>query len=115
MSYRPDHVAVSVDAFSPRILHFTRFHLSVWLLEFVLQKVQQDEALRVLVVPDWPTQAWYPVVQLPAGGPCPSTLQEEPSTTTQPAGCSTSSDPAETSTHPGLQDLRQVYQQSGSE
>ena len=64
VSYRPDPVAVVVDAFSLSWRDITFYTFPPFsVVSRVLQKVQQDEALGVLVVPDWPTQARYPVVQ----------------------------------------------------
>ena len=49
ISYKPDPGAVAVDAFSP---------FSV--IMRTLQKIQQDQATGLLIVPLWPTQTWWP-------------------------------------------------------
>ena len=64
VSYRPDPGAVAIDAFSLswKELNFYAFPpFSV--LGRALQKIQMEKATGILVVPDWPTQPWYPVVQ----------------------------------------------------
>ena len=46
----------NLGVFIPKIL-FSSFQLHLQ----VLQKIIQDQATCVVVVPDWPTQAWYPL------------------------------------------------------
>ena len=61
VSYRPDPESCAVDAFSLDwslyvFYSFTPF--SVILM--MLQKIEMDRAIGVCVVPNWPTQPWYP-------------------------------------------------------
>ena len=61
VSYRPDPGASAIDAFtiSWSNLEFYAFPpFSV--IPHVLQKIQEDQASGVLVMPNWPTQLWYP-------------------------------------------------------
>ena len=63
VSYRPDPGAVAIDAFSLswKTLNFYAFPpFSV--IGRTVQKIQQERATGILVVPDWPTQPWYPVL-----------------------------------------------------
>lgn len=64
VAYRPDPQATAIDAFSFswKDMNFYAFPpFSV--IPRVLQKVQLEQSTGVLVVPDWPTQTWFPVVQ----------------------------------------------------
>ena len=63
MSFRPDPQAEVIDAFSVswKDLKFYAFP-PFSILGRALQKVQRDGATGVLVVPDWPTQTWYPIL-----------------------------------------------------
>jgi len=61
ISWRPDPEAVHIDAFSycwskGLFYAFPPFSL----IPQVLQKIREDRASGILVVPDWPTQPWYP-------------------------------------------------------
>ena len=61
-SWKPDPQAFAVDAFSlnwttQSLYHFPPFSF----LTKVLQKIQEDIAERIVVVPFWPTQPWYSV------------------------------------------------------
>ena len=63
ISFRPDPAAEAIDAFSLswKDLNFYTFPpFSV--IAQLLQKVQRDQSSDVLVVPDWPTQPWYPIL-----------------------------------------------------
>lgn len=63
VSYKPDPKAVAVDAFTMKwsTLKFYAFPpFSV--ISLMLNKVITDKARGVCVIPDWPTQAWYPLV-----------------------------------------------------
>ena len=64
-SYRPDPEATFVDAFSISWadLKFYCFPPFSCLLQAV-QKIIQEQARGILVVPDWPTQPWYPLLAL---------------------------------------------------
>ena len=61
VSCRPDPGAFAIDALSLSLsnLEFYAFP-SFGVIPHVLKKVQEDEASGILVVPDWPTQVWYP-------------------------------------------------------
>ena len=64
VSFRPDPEAFAVDAFSLswQSLDFYAFPpFSV--ITRVLQKVRRDRAEGIIVVPRWPTQVWWPVLQ----------------------------------------------------
>lgn len=64
VSFRPDPEALAVDAFCLNwgTINFYAFPpFSV--LPQVLQKVRKEAASGILVVPDWPTQVWYPLLQ----------------------------------------------------
>lgn len=60
VSYRPDPGAFAVDAFNLDLsqLRFYAFPpFSV--IGNLLQKIQVEKATGIVVIPDWPTQAWY--------------------------------------------------------
>ena len=64
VSYKPDPDAVAVDAFSIcwRDIEFYAFPpFSV--VHRVLKKILLDKAEGVVVVPDWPTQVWWPLLK----------------------------------------------------
>ena len=76
-SYRPDPGAMFVDAFSIswaelKIYCFPPFSC---LLQAV-KKIIQEQAMGILVVPDWPTQPWYPLL---------ATLHVQPPVVLQPS------------------------------
>ena len=62
-SYRPDPGVTIVDAFSISWadFHFYCFPPFSCILR-VLQKIKQDKATGVIVVPQWPRHTWYSVV-----------------------------------------------------
>ena len=62
-SLRPDPGAANVDAFSISWsdLKFYCFPPFSCILS-VLQKIKQDKATGIVVVPKWPTQSWYPIL-----------------------------------------------------
>ena len=62
-SLRPDPNAFAIDAFTfPWTTeNFYCFPPFSCILR-VLQKIKQDTATGILVVPKWPTQAWYPIL-----------------------------------------------------
>jgi len=62
-SYRPDPGATFLDTFSISWANF-RFYCCppFSCILRVLQKVKQDKATGVIVVPQWPTQTWYSVL-----------------------------------------------------
>ena len=61
VSFKPDPGAVAVDAFSfnLRYLKFYAFPpFSV--INAFLQRGREDKASGILIMPNWPTQAWFP-------------------------------------------------------
>ena len=71
VSLRPDPHALAVDAFS--IMWTGKLYYifaSFSLLAKILQKMEQDTTEAVLVVPLWPTQAWWPSLLHMISGPC---------------------------------------------
>ena len=64
VAYRPDPDAIYIDAFTIcwKTLNFYAFP-PFSIISRTLQKIIYDKATGVLVVPDWPNQAWYPVFQ----------------------------------------------------
>jgi hypothetical protein len=85
MSFRPDPDAEVVDAFSVSWKDFEFYAFPPFsVIPRVLRKVQRDESSGVLVVPDWPTQPWYPVLMKllvlePVRLPCRKNLLHLPS------------------------------------
>ena len=85
MSFRPDPIAVGIDAFSLCWKEETFYaFLPFSIIAQVLQKVQQDQGTGILVVPDWPSQVWYPVIHRlllspPVRLPCRTRLLRLPS------------------------------------
>ena len=63
VSYKPDPDAVAVDAFSFswKDINFYAFP-PFSILHRVLKKVLMEKAQGILVVPDWPTQVWWPLL-----------------------------------------------------
>lgn len=63
VSYRPDPHAVAIDAFSMdwSTINFYAFPPFSVILP-MLNKIQRDKARGVCIVPDWPTQGWYPLM-----------------------------------------------------
>ncbi|XP_032904474.1 uncharacterized protein LOC116990664 [Amblyraja radiata] len=63
VSWEPDPGAVAVDAFS---LHWGGMFFYAFppfcLISRCLIKIEQDSASGILVVPDWPTQPWFPLI-----------------------------------------------------
>ena len=63
VGYQPDPDAMAINAFSiswkPYVFYaFPPFSI----IPKVLQKIQEEEATGLLVVPCWPTQPWWPLV-----------------------------------------------------
>ena len=63
ISYKPDLDAEAVNAFTMswsdvRFYAFTPFCI----IPSVLHKIIKDRARGILIVPDWPSQPWYPVL-----------------------------------------------------
>jgi hypothetical protein len=61
VAYTPDPEAYAIDAFhlSWRMYKFYAFP-PFCIIHQVLQKVKKDQATGLLIVPYWPTQAWWP-------------------------------------------------------
>ena len=64
VSWRPDPHALAVDAFTLdwRNLNFYAFP-PFCLVPKCIQKIMADKAVGLLVVPNWPTQAWFPLLK----------------------------------------------------
>jgi hypothetical protein len=62
-SYRPDPEAAYIDAFSIswNNLKFYWFPPFSCILQTV-QNIRQEQATGILVIPNWPTQPWYPLI-----------------------------------------------------
>ena len=62
-SYRPDPEAMYIDAssISWENLKFYCFPPFSCILQAV-QKLKQEKATGILVIPNWPTQPWYPLI-----------------------------------------------------
>ena len=63
IAWHPDPGAVAIDAFSAdrgahQFYAFPPFNL----IDRVLQKVENDQASGILIVPQWTTQPWFPVL-----------------------------------------------------
>ena len=64
ISYRPDPEAEAVDAFSVSWEHLQFYAFPPFsIIGRVLQKIQRDQAQGIVVVPNWPTQPWFAVLQ----------------------------------------------------
>ena len=63
VSFKPDPGALAVDAFT---LQWSRYLFYAFppfsMIMRTLQKIHRDQATGLLVVPFWPTQAWWPVL-----------------------------------------------------
>ena len=64
VSFKPDPDAKAVDAFT-----FTWSNLKFYafppfsVIQRVMQKIKQDKARGIVILPDWPTQSWYPMMR----------------------------------------------------
>ena len=56
VSFRPDPGAIAIDAFAQDFYAFPPFSV----ISALLQKIREDKAVGICMLPDWPTQAWYP-------------------------------------------------------
>ena len=63
VSWKPDPLAWAIDAFTIpwKNLNFYAFP-PFSIVPRVLQKLQQDQATGICILPNWPTQAWFPVM-----------------------------------------------------
>lgn len=64
ISWKKDPHSVAVDAFtiSWQGYFFYAFPPFALILR-ILQKIQNDHCMGIVIVPDWPTQPWYPIFQ----------------------------------------------------
>ena len=61
VSWNPDPECKFVDAFSINLEPYKFYAFAPFsLLPSCLQKIQRDQATDILIVPLWPTQAWFP-------------------------------------------------------
>ena len=61
VAYRPDPGAVAIDAFT---INWSQHNFYAFppfsLIPLVLKKIQEDKASGICVLPNWPTQSWFP-------------------------------------------------------
>ena len=61
--WKPDHGCTNVDAFSIDWSNFNFFAFPPFgLIARCVQKISQVKAKRILLIPVWPTQTWFPLV-----------------------------------------------------
>ena len=61
VSYKPDPGALAVDAFTIQWSQYLFYAFPPFsMIMRTLQKIHRDQATGLLVVPFWPTQAWWP-------------------------------------------------------
>ena len=61
VSFRPDPGAMAIDALTMDISQITFYAFPPFsVIRMFLQQVEQQKATEVVVLPDWPTQAWFP-------------------------------------------------------
>lgn len=61
VSWHPDPYAFAVDAFSIKWDNYTYFIFPPFsIINKVISKMKEDETTGLLIVPDWPSQSWYP-------------------------------------------------------
>ena len=61
VAYRPDPGAIAIDAFTMDWAQHNFYAFPPFsLIPLVLKKIQEDRASGICVVPNWPTQAWFP-------------------------------------------------------
>ena len=64
VSWMPDPEACHVDAFTFDWRNVTFYAFPPFsILNQVIRKIEADRATGILIVPDWPTQAWYPMLR----------------------------------------------------
>ena len=60
VSFRPDPGAVAIDALTLNLSQFQFYAFPPFsVISTFLQKIMEDGATGICVIPDWPTQAWY--------------------------------------------------------
>ena len=63
VSYKPDPDAEAVNAFTVSWSDVTFYAFPPYcIIPSVLHKIFKDRARGILVVPDWPSQPWYPII-----------------------------------------------------
>ena len=85
VAWKPDPGASAIDAFT---LNWSDYSLSCCFPPFsligkVLQKIQMEKATAILVVPDWTSQFWYPMLLKLLDGP-PYHIRHQAKTLTLP-------------------------------
>lgn len=61
VSFRPDPGAVAIDALTLNLSQFQFYAFPPFsVISTFLKKILEDKATGICVIPDWPTQAWYP-------------------------------------------------------
>ena len=61
MSYRPDPGAIAIDALSMNLSQVNFYAFPPFsVIGTFLQQIQEQKATGLCVLPDWPTQVWYP-------------------------------------------------------
>ena len=61
VSFKPDPGAVAVDAFSLNLRYLKFYAFPPFsVINAFLQRVREDQASGILIIPNWPTQAWFP-------------------------------------------------------
>jgi len=61
VSWHPDPEAIAIDAFSLTWDHSTLYMFPPFsIITKVTKKIAEDKATGILIVPDWPSQVWYP-------------------------------------------------------
>lgn len=64
-SFKPDPYATYIDAFSFNWQHHNCYIFPPFsLVAKVLQKIRNDKATALVVLPKWPTQAWWPLMEM---------------------------------------------------
>ena len=63
VAYQPDPEAQSIDAFTVNWQHYLFYAFPPFsIIPQVLQKIQEEQSTGILVVPNWPTQPWWPQI-----------------------------------------------------
>jgi hypothetical protein len=61
VAFRPDPEAIAINAFHMTWAQFAFYAFPPFsVIMQVLQKIQEDQASGILVIPYWPTQIWWP-------------------------------------------------------
>lgn len=61
VAFRPDPGAVAIDALTLNLSQFQFYAFPPFgVIATFLQKIMEDGVTGICVIPDWPTQAWYP-------------------------------------------------------